>query len=312
MLHAWWYLVKLSFWRQGRSLQTLTAFLLVALLAGIVVLVSTVNASFGRPGWNVGNFTRDLIVGRDNIPGIYLNLLMPLICLCFGTQALGGEWEERSLVWALTRPIPRWLIYLAKFTAALPWTLVSTLGGFWLAGLAVGSRTIDFHWNETIATKLPQMGPFAVPGIIPDLLELGKVVPITMWPGLDVVSVLWPCVLFGSIAYLALFMLFGALFRRSTVLGMAYAFLLEGLVGTMPGLLKRASLAFYTRCMAYDYAGSTSWKTASGLLGIDPSKASLVLPVPGVVALGVLIAVSLALLVVGAWRFSRKEYHDLT
>lgn len=98
MLHAWWYLVKLSFWRQGQSrCRRFTAFLLVALLAGIVVLVSTVNASFGRPGWNVGNFTRDLIVGRDNIPGIYLNLLMPLICLCFGTQALGGEWEERVL-----------------------------------------------------------------------------------------------------------------------------------------------------------------------------------------------------------------------
>ena len=116
----------------------------------------------------------------------------------------------------------------------------------------------------------------------------------------------------GSIAYLSLFMLFGALFRRSTVLGMAYAFLLEGLIGTMPGLLKRVSLAFYTRCMAYDWAGQQSWMTADGTLGIDPSHASIVLPVPGVVALGVLITVTILLLALGAWRFSRKEYHDLT
>lgn len=312
MWHAWWYLVKLSFWRQGRSLQTLTAFLLVGLLAGIVVLVSTVNASFGRPGWNVGNFTRELIVGRDNVPGVYFNLLLPLMCLCFGTQALGGEWEERSLVWILTRPLPRPLIYLAKFTAALPWTLICTLGGFWLAGLAVGFRHVDFSWNVSIAQRLPQMGPFSGPLLLPELLEPNTIHTEVMWPGLEVAQVLWPCVLFGSIAYLALFMLFGALFRRSTVLGMAYAFLLEGLVGTMPGLLKRASLAFYTRCMAYDWAGMKSWKTASGMLGIDPTHASLVLPVPGVVALTVLIVVTVLLLLLGAWRFSNKEYHDLT
>ena len=151
MWHAWRYLVSLSFWRQGRSLQTLTALLLIFLLAGIVLVISTFNASIGRPGWNVGNFSRELIVGNNNLPGVYFNLLVPLICLCFGTQALGGEWEERSLVWTLTRPLPRPLIYLGKFVAALPWTLAFTLGGFFLAGLAVGPRHIDFNWNISIA-----------------------------------------------------------------------------------------------------------------------------------------------------------------
>lgn len=312
MWHAWWYLVKLSFWRQGRSLQTLTAFLLIFLLAGIIVVVATVNASFGRPGWNVSNFTRDLIVGRDNIPGVYLNLLLPLMCLCFGTQALGGEWEERSLVWVLTRPIPRSLIYLAKFTAALPWTLATTLGGFWLAGFAAGSRSVDLNWNQSLAQRLTEMGPFSAPLLLPEILEAGNLRPDVTWPGIEVVSALWPCVMMGSIAYLVLFMLFGAVFRRSTVMGMTYAFLLEGLVGSMPGLLKRGSLSFYTRCMSYDWAGSTSWATANGMLGIDPTRNSLVLPVPGVVALSVLILITTLLLALGAWRFSRKEFHDLT
>lgn len=293
-------------------MQTLTALLLIMLLAGIVVVVASVNASFGRPGWNVANFSRDLIVGRDNVPGVYFSLLLPLLCLCFGTQAMGGEWEERSLVWVLTRPIPRPLIYLAKFTAALPWTLLCTLGGFWLAGYAVGSRHIDFAWNESIAERLPQMGLFSGPLLLPELMESGKVSPQVMWPGLEVCYRLWPCVMYGSIGYLSLFMLFGALFRRSTVLGMAYAFLLEGLIGTMPGLLKRMSLAFYTRCMAYDWAGQQSWLTADGSLGIDPTRNSIVLPVPGVVAQEVLIGVTVLLLALGAWRFSRKEYHDLT
>ena len=312
MWHAWWYLVSLSFWRQGRSLQTLIAILLLFLFAGVVIVFSIVNNSFGRPGWNVANFTRELVVGRDNFPGVYFSLLLPLLCLCFGTQALGGEWEERSLVWVLTHPIPRPMIYLAKFTAALPWTLACTVGGLWLAGFAAGSRHVDFGWNAAIAERLPAMGPFSAPVLLEDLLEPGKIQPTVMWPGLEVASCLWPCVMWGSIAYLSLFMLFGALFRRSTVLGMAYAFLLEGLIGAMPGLLKRISLAFYTRCMAYDWAGQQSWPTALGTLGIDPSRTSIVLPVPGVIALGVLIGVTVLLLLLGAWRFSSKEYHDLT
>jgi len=312
MWHAWWYLVSLSFWRQGRSLQTLTALLLIFLLAGIVLVVSTFNASIGRPGWNVGNFSRELIVGNDNLPGVYFNLLVPLICLCFGTQALGGEWEERSLVWMLTRPLPRPLIYLGKYVAALPWTLAFTLGGFLLAGISVGPRHIDFNWNTSIAERLPAMGPVSGPLLLPELFDPNSVHPQVMWPGMEVFEQLWPCVAIGSIAYLSLFMLFGALFRRSTVLGMAYAFLLEGLIGTMPGLLKRMSLAFYTRCMAYDWAGARSWTTANGMLGIDPSRKSFVLPIPGVAAMFVLLGVTIVLLALGAWRFNQKEYHDLT
>lgn len=312
MWNAWCYLVKLSFWRQGRSLQTLTALVLIFLLAGIVMVVSTFNASIGRPGWNVGNFSRELIVGNDNLPGVYFNLLVPLICLCFGTQALGGEWEERSLVWTLTRPLPRPMIYLAKFTAAIPWTLSFTLGGFLLAGFSVGPRHVDFDWNDSIARRLPEMGPVAGLLLLPELLKPETTHPQVMWPGIEVVEQLWPCVALGSIAYLSLFMLFGALFRRSTVLGMAYAFLLEGLIGTMPGLLKRISIAFYTRCMAYDWAADRSWPTASGMLGIDPSRKSFVMPIPGVVAMFVLIGLTLVLLALGAWRFSQKEYHDLT
>ena len=80
----------------------------------------------------------------------------------------------------------------------------------------------------------------------------------------------------------------------------------------MPGLLKRMSLAFYSRCMAYDWAGARSWATANGMLGIDPSHKSFVLPIPGVAAMFVLLGVTIVLLALGAWRFNHKEYHDLT
>lgn len=303
---AWRYLVWLSFVRQGRSLQTLTAFVLVLLLAGAVVLIGAINANMGRAGWNVANFARDMVLG------VYLTLLLPLLCLCFGTQALGGEWEERSLVWVLTRPIPRSLVYLAKFSAALPWTLASALGGVWLAAWAAGTKSFDPHWNAVLANQQPTAGPFTIPLLLPDLLQAPTFHPQRSWPGLEVLGQLWPSVALGSIAYLSLFVLLGAAFRRSTVIGMAYAFLLEGLVGTMPGLLKRMSLTFYTKCLAFDLAEQRSWPTAEGTLGILPERTNLFLPVSGDVAYYVLIGISIALLLLGCWYFSRVEYRDLT
>jgi ABC-type transport system involved in multi-copper enzyme maturation permease subunit len=232
--------------------------------------------------------------------------------LCFGTQALGGEWEERSLVWLLTRPIPRFLGYLAKLVGALPWTLGCTLGGLYLAALAAGTRSVDPIWNAHLMALQPGLGPFTGPSQLPELFKTATADPVKIWPGLDVVQALWPAIAMGSIAYLALFVLLGALFRRSTVLGMTYAFLLEGLVGTMPGLLKRMSLTFYTKCMAFDLAAERTWDTADGTLGILPRRTSLFLPVTGETASIVLLSVSLLAFMLGAWCFSRKEYQDLT
>jgi len=306
MWRSWWYLVRLSLRRQGRSLQTLTAVLLVLLLAGFVVLVSQVNASMGRPGWNVGNFASLMVVD------IYLTFVLPLLCLCFGTQTLGGEWEERSLVWVLTRPLPRPLTYLAKFLAAIPWTLGCTLGGFALAGVAAGTREIDQDWNVVVAEQLVTHGPFTPLRLLETLEQDQTLRPHRIWPGLQVVAALWPAVVAGSLAYLAFFTLLGTVFRRSTIVGMTYAFLIEWVIGAMPGLLKRGSVAFYTKCYAIDLAMYRSWETATGTLGIDPARTSLFLSVSGATALAVLVGLTGCLVLLGLWRFTRKEYHDLT
>jgi ABC-type transport system involved in multi-copper enzyme maturation permease subunit len=295
----------LSCWRQGWSLQTLTAIVLVLLLAGAVVMVGAISVSTGGPGWNVEKFAQFILID------VYLILFLPLLCLCFGTQALGGEWEERNLVWVLTRPIPRPLIYLAKLCAALPWTLGCTLGGIWLAGLAAGPKYIDWHWNAVLAQHQPAAGPFTAPLLLSNLAS-NEWHPQKTWPGLQVIEQLWPAIVLGSFAYLALFVLLGALFRRSTIIGMAYAFLLEAFFGLTPGLLKRISLTFYTKCLAFNLAKDHAWPTYEGTLGIVPDTKTLFLPVSGEVAATVLIAVIFILLALGMWRFNRMEYRDLS
>jgi hypothetical protein len=69
---------------------------------------------------------------------VFLSFLLPLWSLSFATEAIGGEREGGNLVWLLSRPLSRPLIYLAKFAALLPWSLGLTLGGFGLICLAAG------------------------------------------------------------------------------------------------------------------------------------------------------------------------------
>ncbi len=69
---------------------------------------------------------------------VFLSFLLPIWSLSFATHAIGGEREARTLIWLLNQPLPRPLIYLAKFVALLPFSLGLNLGGFALLCLVAG------------------------------------------------------------------------------------------------------------------------------------------------------------------------------
>lgn len=192
---------------------------------------------------------------------MYATFLLPLWCLCFATEGLGREREARNLIWLLTRPLPRWAMYLAKFVALLPWALLLSLGGFAL-----------------ICAAAPVPGRLAV-------------------------QLYWPAILWGTLAFCAVFHLMGAVSRRPAVLAILYSFFLETIMGNMPGHMKRLSLSFYTRCLMFDSAEE---------FGIRPARPHIYLPVSGPVALSVLIAVTLLALAAGMYLFSRREYLDVS
>jgi ABC-2 type transport system permease protein len=88
---------------------------------------------------------------------LFLSFLLPLFNLSFATEALGGERESNSLIWLLSRPLPRPAIYLAKFVALLPWTLGLSLGGFGLmclAGGKIGWLAFRLYWPAVLAGTL--------------------------------------------------------------------------------------------------------------------------------------------------------------
>src|SRR5262249_14671092 len=73
-------------------------------------------------------------------------------------------------------------------------------------------------------------------------------------PGQTAFQVYWPSVLWGALAFCALFHCMGAWFRRAAVVAIVYSFFLETFMGNMPGHWKRASISFYTRCLMFERA----------------------------------------------------------
>jgi ABC-type transport system involved in multi-copper enzyme maturation permease subunit len=199
-LRALLYLTVLSMRRQLRSKKTVVAIVFLALLAALVLFRGLL-----RP-WNHDPF------GRNIVFGIFVTVIVPMVCLAFGTGALGDDRDEKSLVHLFARPLPRSGIALAKLLAVAPIALCFTVGGLFLlvgVGNLVSGESLTYF-----------------------------------------ISAFWPSVLLSTLAYLSLFHLFAVLFRHSTAIAVVYAFFIEVIIGVLPGILKRISIQFYAKSLA--------------------------------------------------------------
>lgn len=101
--------------------------------------------------WAFMNFSRTTLLGA------YLGFVLPLFTLAYASGAIGTDRESRSLIWLMTRPMPRWAIYLAKFIGTLPWCLLFSGGGFaaiCLAGGALGREAAGLYWPAAVAATV--------------------------------------------------------------------------------------------------------------------------------------------------------------
>lgn len=113
--------------------------------------------------WGFMNFSLWVIFGT------YLGFILPLFTLSYATAAFGTDRESRSLVWLMTRPIPRSGIYLAKFLGALPWCVLFGLGGFaalCLAGGEFGRKALAIYWPAATGATIAFSALFHMIGAI--------------------------------------------------------------------------------------------------------------------------------------------------
>jgi hypothetical protein len=80
--------------------------------------------------------------------GLLFGFLLVILSVVFSTGVLTAEIEQKTIVYLLTRPVPRWRILLMKFLAAVAVTTLTA----WTACLLLGAVLFGFGGSETRAT----------------------------------------------------------------------------------------------------------------------------------------------------------------
>ncbi|HVA51572.1 MAG TPA: ABC transporter permease subunit [Pirellulales bacterium] len=114
LLRAWVTLFWLSFRRLLWSTSTLMVLLPMA--GGTLFLLR-------RRYDLIGDYDRAFQLFSEFVIIVFVAFLVPICALAYGTSSVGADREDRTLLFLLIRPIPRWLVLSAKVAAALPLAL---------------------------------------------------------------------------------------------------------------------------------------------------------------------------------------------
>lgn len=174
--------------------------LLVVLPAVIAAFIKSVSTSI-LPLELYNNFMQFLVFG----------FVLVILSVIFGTGVITQEVEQKTIVYLLTRPTPRWRILLMKYLAVAILTILTS----WLAALTLGLATVGPEGFSTL----------------PLARDFGML-----------------CI--GALAYGALFLLLATLLTRPLLFGLLYAFGWESWMPSMPGKFKYLSLMAYLRVLA--------------------------------------------------------------
>lgn len=292
-------------WRQARAHWLVwVSFFLFAISALVVHLVSI------NDGWNM-NYRRLPRVGAVRGPTYQeaLQEIQAVASLGWSPPAAGMEfavvssWATVAQVTSATAIFSKGIVYLLFATFLLPmWSLsfaTEALGrereGQTLIWTLVRPISRPAIYLATYLAMLPWCLAFNLGGFYL-LCRLGGE------PGQTAFRLDWPAVLLGALAFAALFHLLGACLRRAGIVALLYAFFLETIAGNMPGLFKRLSISFYTRCIMFENGQP---------FGLGPDRPGLYQPVSGSTATFVLVSATVVFLVVGMVIFSRSEYLDV-
>jgi hypothetical protein len=291
--------VWLCLQRQARTHQLLWIALVLLALTTTVVFLNTVRDRWGMHHWRsprgIGPTYSTWLDAVQMAP-----LAPPASAIQAGYVGANRILLQRSGFYLFST----WLVFSVFLSFLLPlWSLsfaTDALGG------EREARTLIWLLNQPMPRPFIYLAKFVA--ILPFSLglNLGGFALLCLAGGAagrPAFGLYWPAVAWGTLAFCALFHLMGACIRRAAVVAIMYSFFLETILGNMPGTMKRVSLGLYVRCMMYERAQD---------FGVQPEKPSIYLPVDGTTAEWVLIAVTVVLLGVGMWIFSRSEYHDLT
>lgn len=124
LFRAWTTLLMLSFNRLLWSANTLMVMFPLVGCALFLVWRRYDRIEFARGAFN--DFSEEFMIF------LFTSFVVPVCALAYATTSIGGDREDRTLLFLLVRPVPRWLILLAKLLATLPLVVGMVMVSFWI------------------------------------------------------------------------------------------------------------------------------------------------------------------------------------
>jgi ABC-2 type transport system permease protein len=215
--------VRITVARQSRG----SRLLVLALLFSLPIVIAILTRRYETP-------YRPVTVESVLIFGLIFSALVPLSALLFASGMVQDDVEEQTLTYFLIRPIPRWIVYLAKLLATFFVTLLRAVF-FTVATLAT------VYWGEE-----------------------GFASSATVKRAALIAALLALCLS----AYVAIFGALSLWVRRTLVIGAVYIVIFEGVLANIEFVVREATVIYYIRVL------SVRWLDLSGAdWSIDPSTA---------------------------------------
>jgi ABC-type transport system involved in multi-copper enzyme maturation permease subunit len=186
----------------------------------------------------------------------YIQLLIPILALLFGSGVVNEEVDNKTLVFLTTAPIPKPSIVTGKFAAYALLSIIIINAGLILCFLVVN---ID---------------------------RLGKMVLVK-----EFFSFLWVGIV-AVVTYMALFTLLGTLLKKAgVVLGLLFIFGWENLVQYFPGITQKFTVVHWIKSLLPRGARGTVFKAL--MFRLEPSPPLETLVVLVIFVTGVLVTACL-------------------
>jgi len=194
--------------------------------------------------------------GSTLINTLVLSFLLPIMSLIYGASMIRNEIDDRSITQVVTSPMDRRMSYVGYYVS-LSLVLIVML----VLIEAVG--WLSFFLTTNVDQEALEL-----------LLSYALVLTI------------------GAFVYSSLFLALGVVLKQPIYLGLLYAFVWEGFVGSLPGAIGQYTIMYYLKVIGAELIPYGNITEFTG---------------DAIISAVVLAGLTIILLALGAWAFREKE-----
>lgn len=273
-LGAWWTLYWLTLRQHLHGKRWMAVALAFILPAGLAILIRSANPDVP---------IRFVEFGLMWV--LIPQALLPLVSLLYASGIVQDEQEEQTITYLLTRPTPKWLIYVIKLAATWTTTVVLVITLTALTSVAIYAATDADISQATLRSSK-----------IAAILSL------------------------AAITYCSIFGLMSLITKRTLIAGVLYTAVVEGLLANLPLSVRWGTVLYHTRIIAYrtlefvaSWPGGRQEDPASGAWSLNADTDPTLAEHPTLsTSMLILIGTSFVCAALAAWLCSQREFHVKT